>query len=55
MCFSDTNNKTNPIEFWIKEGRWPIGYFEQDDQTRKGLERVADQEYWVPETELAMK
>ncbi|ESZ99188.1 hypothetical protein SBOR_0395 [Sclerotinia borealis F-4128] len=32
---STNNSKTNSIDYWIKEGRWPKEYFNQDDQTRK--------------------
>jgi hypothetical protein len=33
------DNKTNPIDYWSEEGRWPEEYFNQDDQTRKDLEK----------------
>ena len=46
----------DPIEYWRKEGSWPKGYFEPDDQTREYLNRDLDEErwlkkYWIPEME----
>jgi hypothetical protein len=44
------NNKVSAIEYWIEEERWPEEYFEQDDQTRKDLERDSwFEKYWEPE------
>jgi hypothetical protein len=31
--------KINPIDCWMKEGSWPKVHFEQDDQTRQGVNR----------------
>jgi primosomal protein N'' len=36
---SDIDKKTQPITHWIREGSWPKEYFEQDNQTKEGLER----------------
>jgi hypothetical protein len=33
------DKKTNPIDYWSNEGRWPKEYFNQDDQTRKDFEK----------------
>jgi hypothetical protein len=34
-----TENKINPIKYWILKESWPKEYFKQDDQTRKDLEK----------------
>lgn len=36
---SAIDKKTQPITHWIREGSWPKEYFEQDNQTKEGLER----------------
>ena len=36
---SNIDKKTQPITHWIREGSWPKEYFEQDNQTKEGLER----------------
>jgi hypothetical protein len=46
---TDGPNQTNPIGHWIREGYWPEEYFDQDDQTRKDLEKDSWYEkYWIP-------
>jgi hypothetical protein len=39
--------KANPIDHWREEGSWPKEYFEQDDQTRKYLNRDLEEESWL--------
>lgn len=33
-----SENSTDPIEYWIRTGRWQSKYFEQDSQVREDLE-----------------
>ncbi|KAI9742595.1 MAG: hypothetical protein M1818_003736 [Claussenomyces sp. TS43310] len=54
-CIND--NTTNPIDYWREKGRWPEGYFKQDEQTRKDFSEVFKKDswyekYWVPEMNM---
>jgi hypothetical protein len=51
------DNKTNPIDYWREKGRWPEGYFIQDDQTRKDFGKDFERDswyekYWIPEMDM---
>lgn len=51
------DNKINPIDYWRENGRWPEGYFKQDDQTRKDFGKNFEKDswyekYWIPEMDM---
>ncbi|KAM3085792.1 hypothetical protein ACMFMG_002854 [Clarireedia jacksonii] len=47
------DNKINPVAYWIQKKKWPKECFEQDDQTRRDLEKDSWLEkYWEPEINM---
>lgn len=47
------NNKTYPIAYWVQKESWPKRCFEQNDQTRRDLEKDSWlEEYWEPESNM---
>ncbi|KAG9228182.1 hypothetical protein BJ875DRAFT_528176 [Amylocarpus encephaloides] len=54
----DSNDKNlSLIDYWRKTGSWPKQYFEQDDQTRKDLNKDQEKDgcyekYWKPEKNM---
>jgi hypothetical protein len=46
-------NNVNPINHWAQEGSWPKEYFEQDSQTKKGLEQYICLEDYLIKQEMA--
>ena len=52
-----TDDKTNPIDYWRKHGRWPKEYFKQDDQARENFKKDFEkgswyEKYWIPEMNM---
>jgi hypothetical protein len=48
-----TDDKTNPIDYWRKQGRWPEEYFKQNNQVREDFKNDFEKDswyekYWVP-------
>jgi hypothetical protein len=51
---SVANNKIKSIDYWIEKERWPEEYFEQDDHTRKDLEKDSwFEKHWEPENNMS--
>jgi hypothetical protein len=49
-----TDNRTNPIDYWRKHGRWPKEYFELDNRAREDFKKDFEKDswyekYWIPE------
>jgi hypothetical protein len=49
-----SNNKINPVEYWIQKEKWPKECFERDDQTRKDFEKDSRfEKYWELENNMS--
>ncbi|KAF2754833.1 hypothetical protein EJ05DRAFT_503776 [Pseudovirgaria hyperparasitica] len=46
---TESLQEADPIDFWIKEGRWPAELFQINDETRTFFSRDIEEERWLRE------